>query len=276
MLNLDAYYVSQALPRPRYAGQLDAEFQAALARRYASSDPAECLFAQTVELPDGTVLQGGADFRGSEAALLGGCKVGGKRVLEFAAGSGWLTAYMARQGANVVSLDRPIGAEGIVAPYSSLTPPALQDETRQVAERIRKGWWFVKQRVGFDAKMVYCDQESPPDDLGRFAISILSAALLRLPNPYMALSAAAARTDEAIVVTEPLTPVAQGNEAGLPIAAFAPDLGAENSDHWWHHSPTAISRMLLTLGFGQLDINVHAPPHAGITLFTITGRRVAS
>ena len=276
MTDLDEYFGSQIVPRPRYGGQLEPEFQAALARRYDASDASECVFAQTVELPDGTLLQGAGDFRGSEPAHLGTCKIEGKRVVEFGAGSGWLTAFLAHQGATVTSLELPVGTEVLGSPFAGLAPASQLDALRQGTERARKAWWLVKQRCGFDAKIVYCDLEAPPDDLGRFDVSIFAATLLRLPNPYMALSAAAAITDDAIVVTEPVTPLTQNNEMSLPIATFAPDLGPETASHWWHHTPAALSRMLLTLGFGKLDMEVHTAPRSSVAFYTITARRVAA
>ena len=48
---------------------------------------------------------GAWDLRGHEAAYLGGVDVAGKRVLELGPATGYLTFYMERMGAEVVSFE---------------------------------------------------------------------------------------------------------------------------------------------------------------------------
>ena len=51
------------------------------------------------------MLPGAWDLRGHEPAYLGGVDVAGKRVLELGPATGYLTFYMERMGAEVVSFE---------------------------------------------------------------------------------------------------------------------------------------------------------------------------
>ncbi len=251
------------------SGQLEAARQEELAVRYRARE-SDCLFSHTVVLPEGSIIQGGTDLRGTEEAHLGGCDVTGKRVLEFGGGSGWLTSYLAIRAREVVTLDMPPGREELSEPLAGFNGDAGLEALRAAQERVRKGWWLVKERTGHTGKMVYCDLQSPPGDLGTFDVAVMPSTLLHLPLPFMALRAAAQCTTECIAVTEPVVPDLQ--QEG-PMAVFAPNLGTGSPNHWWHHSAAAISRMLLVVGFGHASMSVMVAPHSSVPLLTVTGRK---
>ncbi len=117
-----------------------------------------------------------------------------------------------------------------------------------------------------------------PDDIGRFDVSIFGSILLHLRDPFRALEGAAQRTDDTIVVVEPLAT----DLLAIPGAAqWNPTQGA-NPSGWWCHSPSVIADMVKVLGFVDVTISYHQQlhnthdrdtPHQFFPLFTVVGRR---
>jgi hypothetical protein len=69
------------------------------------SDPDECFFYHTMDLPGYGRVAGYWDLRGNESEYLGNVALAGKRVLEIGPASGHLSFFMERAGAEVVSLE---------------------------------------------------------------------------------------------------------------------------------------------------------------------------
>jgi O-methyltransferase len=273
-INLAEYFRTEAEPVRRYAGQLAPDFQAALADHFSDVTEAACVFSHTIELPGGQIQKGVWDLRGSEAAVLGRFAFAGKRVLEYGPSSGWLTTYLASQDAKVVALEMATGNEQHLAPSVGPLPASAVMEIRQRMDRLRRSWWFVRRQADFKAAIVYADLQEPPSDLGRFDVCTFFSTLLRLPNPYLALQHAAEMTDGAIIVTEPLMKPIRPGDQEVPLATFAPSLPPNEPNHWWQFSPAAICRMLMTVGFLDLNVAVHTPERGTrLPMFTVTARR---
>ena len=100
-----AAHSSPPTRRTTTSGQLDPAFQAALSERRSGADLSDFVWYHATELPDGTVLPGVWDLRGHESTYLGGVDLAGKRVLELGPATGYLTFYMERMGAEVVSFE---------------------------------------------------------------------------------------------------------------------------------------------------------------------------
>ena len=271
-VDLDSFYQAQEKVASRYDGQLTPSFQDALEARYGGAPEGGCVFSHTIELPSGAVVRGAWDLRDSEAAHLGAYDLEGKRVLEYTPGCGWLTAYVAPLARETVAVELPPGAEDQLAP-SAVAGGGATPSARDLMDRLRRSWWFTKQVFNLDARIAYVDIYRPPSDLGMFDVSLFAGALYRLPHPFLALQGAAAITRDAIIVTEPVTKLPGASDPSSPIAAFAPAQPGSDSNPWWNLSPAAVCRMLLILGFRQLDLTVHTPPKLGLPLFTVVARR---
>lgn len=275
--DLDAYFAEHARPRPRYTGQLEPQFQLALARRYGSLAEGDCEFLQTLQLPDGNIVPGGWDLRGHEDAYLGNFPLWDKRILQYGLAAGWIAAHVAARARDLVVLDLPPGESPPLMPLGGAMPDAARQSIGEAAEHMRGGFWFAKQQLGFDAAVVYADLADPPADIGRFDAVILPFILSQNPNPYRVLQGAAALADEAIVVTEVLSPLDAGNSESDPtaIAVFAPSPPPDGFNRWWQLTPSAICRMALTLGFTEPAVTVHSPPRMqpAPQLFTVVARR---
>jgi hypothetical protein len=268
-IDLDAFYRGAG----DLTGQLEPAFQDALRSHYLGNE-ADCLFYHTMELANGRVVEGGTDLRGTEDAHLGGCDLTDQRVLEFGGGSGWLTRYVADRARELVTLDMAVGREELSAPFAAISNARGLDGVRETQERIRRGWWFVKDHAGHAGKMAYCDLHNPPSDLGSFGVSVLPSTLLQVPVPLLVVQAAARVTEHAIVITEPvIAELPQDGEGLGPVALFAPNIGTEQPSHWWRHSAAALSRMLMVVGFGNVSLSVSVAERSGMPLLTVTGRR---
>ena len=279
-VSLASYFRDERDRPPRYLGQLNPEFQAALAAHHDTVKPADCDFYHTIQAPDGELHAGAWDLRGHEAAYLGHHPLDGRAVLEFGPASGWLSAHIASQAASLTVFDLPMGSPPQLVPHPDI------DETEQArfsaasAGRLRNSWWYAKRRIGFEARAVYADVYDPPPDLGRFDMSFFGAILLHLCNPFQALRSAAAITDEAIVVTDvfsaPSLSHLEALQRLLPtLAVFNPSPPPAGLTHWWALSPDVIQHMLRLLGFPDQTVTQHSPPRMSNQppLFTVVGRR---
>ena len=246
-------------PPHDYLGQLDPAFQAALSARRADADLSNFTWYHATELPDGTVLPGVWDLRGHESAYLGGVDLAGKRVLELGPATGYLTFYMERMGAEVVSFEA-----GFDVPINTL-PVKGQD---QPDERLRvmqdtidpnhDGWWHLHRAFGSSAKFVQGNIYDMPGDLGTFDITVVGAILLHLREPWGALSQAAQRTTETMIVTEPLQDDLDPPESN--IMRFSPS-AEHHLTNWWSIYPGAVVSMLGRLGFGDTVTTMHSQRH---------------
>ena len=246
-------------PPRDYLGQLEPAYQAALSHRRADADLSDFVWYHATELPDGTVLPGVWDLRGHESTYLGGVDLAGKRVLELGPATGYLTFYMERMGAEVVSFEA-----GLDVPIDTL-PVKGQDQPdermrvmQETIDRNHDGWWYVHRTLGSSARFVQGNIYDMPADLGTFDITVVGAILLHLREPWGALSQAARRTSEAMIVTEPLQDDLDPPETN--IMRFSPS-AEHHLTNWWSIYPGAVVSMLARLGFGQTVTTMHSQRH---------------
>lgn len=279
-IDLDAYYRAEAIRRPTYLGQLDPAFQAALAHRNRQVVAEDCDFYHTLDMPDGRTIEGVWDLRRHEDAYLGHVALRGQRVIEYGPASGGLTAHMAASGAEIVAFDLPYGSGPELLPHPGIDLQAAQRSGAQSARRLHNSWWYVRNRLRYDAAIVYADIYEPPEDLGRFDIAVFGAILLHLSHPFRALQRAAAITDRTIVVTDVYS-APEGNQIAdlqgrVPaLVLFGPTPPPIGLVHWWGLSAGAIQHMLALLGFGQSTITTHTPPNMANKppMFTVVAHR---
>lgn len=278
---IDAYFGDQGSPKPRYEGQLTPSFQSALEDYHAKVTEQDAVFYHTIDFSDGVLRKGAWDLRDHEQAYLGGCDVGGKRVLEVGPASGFLSAYLASKGADLVVFDLPLGSASELVPFSEIDDmDEFATGARRSVEQLRNSWWLTKRKLGFKASAVYADIYAPPSDLGRFDVTVFGSILLHLANPFRALQAFAATTDSTIVVTDVLGVQSLSPETGQSLYGsanmiFAPSPLPSGIVHWWALSPNAIRHMLHKLGFTECVVTTHSPKRmpSSPPLFTVVARR---
>src|SRR5580658_6153280 len=268
-------------PPRDYLGQLDDGFQADLAARRAGADLSDLVWYHATELPDGRVLPGAWDLRGHESAYLGGVDVAGKRVLELGPATGYLTFYMERMGAEVVSFEAGFDVSIDLLPMKGVEQPEEKRRVMQeTIDRNHDAWWYLHRAYGSSAKFVQGNIYDLPADLGTFDITLVGAILLHLREPWGALAQAARLTTETMIVTEPLQDDLAPPESN--IMRFSPS-AEHHVTNWWSIYPGAVVSMLSRLGFGRTEITYHVQRHhlshdmateaIEQPMYTVVGRR---
>ena len=268
-------------PPGGYLGQLDPEFQRRMGRLRARATVDDCNWYHTFDLPGGGSIDGAWDLRGRESAYLGGVDVAGKRVIEPGPASGYLSFYMERQGAHVVSFESGFDVTIDLLPVAGGDTAANRaDLMRTTVEGIHNSWWYMHRTYGSFAQLVHGDVYNLPRDLGEFDVAVFGAILLHLREPWGAISEVAKRTTERIVVTD----LIQDREAPLEsnIMRFSP-LATHEISNWWALYPGAVVSMLERVGFGNTTITEHTQAHhlghrmgepaVEMPMFTVVGER---
>ncbi len=246
-------------PPRDYLGQLDPAYQGALSERRAGADLSDFVWYHATELPDGTVLPGVWDLRGHESAYLGGVDLAGKRVLELGPATGYLTFYMERMGAEVVSFEAGLDVPIDTLPVKGIDQPDERIRVMQeTIDRNHDGWWYLHRTLGSSARFVQGNIYDMPADLGTFDITVVGAILLHLREPWGALAQAARRTSDTMIVTEPLQDDLDPPETN--IMRFSPS-AEHHLTNWWSIYPGAVVSMLGRLGFGQTVTTMHSQRH---------------
>ena len=274
-----------AAPPEAYRGQLDGAFQRHLAAQWADVEREDCFFYHSAEMPDGEVIPGAWDLRGTEERYLGHVDVAGHRVLELGPATGHLTWWMESRGADVVGFDAGFDVTIDLLPV----PGRDLDADRREAMRgegiaaVQNSWWYLHRELKSEAKMAYGDIYAMPDDLGRFDVAVFGAILLHLHDPFSALAEAAAMTEGTMVVVD-LIQGGLGQEHDA-LMRFDPLAAPEHRTNWWALSPGAVIAMLRRLGFGNTRVERHTQRHhlghrldeppTGMEMFTVVGERSA-
>ena len=246
-------------PPRDYLGQLHPEFQASQSKRHEGADLSDFVWYHAFELPDGRVLPGAWDLRGHERDYLGGVDVAGKRVLELGPATGYLTFYMERMGAEVVSFEAGFDVSIDVLPVKGRDDPEGKLHVMQdTIDRNHDAWWYLHRTLGSSATFVQGDIYDMPADLGTFDITLVGAILLHLREPWGALSQAARLTTETVIVTEPLQDDLQPPESN--IMRFSPS-AEHHVTNWWSIYPGTVVSMLSRLGFGRTETTMHTQRH---------------
>jgi len=246
-------------PPRDYLGQLEPAFQASQSKRREGADLGDFVWYHAFELPDGRVLPGAWDLRGHETAYLGAVDVSGKRVLELGPATGYLTFYMERMGAEVVSFEAGFDVPIDTMPVKGVDDPEGRQRVMQdTIDRNHDAWWYLHRTLGSSAKFVQGNIYDMPADLGTFDITLVGAILLHLREPWGALSQAARRTTGTMIVTEPLQDDLQPPESN--IMRFSPS-AEHHVTNWWSIYPGAVVSMLSRLGFGRTETSMHTQRH---------------
>ena len=266
-------------PPPGYLGQLDPEFQRQLAGRWADVRLEDCYFYHSVLFPDGSFVRGPWDLIDNESEYLGGIDLAGRSVLEYGPASGWLTVWMTQQGAEVVIIDIGWDLSTDLIPLATFDLEQTRREQVARAGQVVNSWWYVRKAYGHSARAIYAPVYDLPSDVGRYDVSTFGSILLHLRDPFMALQQAAAVTDDAIVVVEPL--VVPAEDVDRPVLFWNPS-HSTNPNAWWLLPPGVITDMLEVLGFPNATVSYHRqyyipetnPELADeVTFYTVVARR---
>lgn len=249
------------------------------------ADIQECYFYHTMDIPGHGHVMGEWDLRGKEHEYLGKMNFGQKRVLEVGTADGFLCFYMERQGADVVAYDLSDDHAWDVVPFAVANH---EEWVRARANRIRRlnnAWWFCHEAFGSKAKLVFGTVYAIPREIGPVDISTVTAVLLHVRDPFLALQNVLSLTKETVVITEPFWARffhlrLLGGIIG-PCMRFWPQLKdgkPSEPSTWWALPPATIKRFLQILGFEKTRVYFHiqkrefAKPHLQ-PFITVVGHR---
>lgn len=230
--------------------------------RYAEpmpvNDASECFFYHSVDLPFSGPIKGHWDLRGVEADYTGRVNFAGKRVLDIGAASGFISFWMERQGAEVVSFDLADGAEWDVVPHYLVRDQLKGIRAAQGATlaKLKRAYWLAHREYGSNAKAAYGNVYAIPKEIGPFDVVFVGMVVGHMQDVFETLYQAAAVCDHTMVVTS----IFEKHEG--PFARFAPqpaDASNLRIKHWWGLNIEVVSQMLGVLGFQVAEVTSCRP-----------------
>jgi hypothetical protein len=238
----------------------------------------DCWFYHVMDLPGLGTVGMEWDLRGRVNDYLGNVELQGKRVLDVGTASGFLTFEMERMGADVVSLDADGPKCSFLLPFKDQLFTTNRDEWEasygRFLHRMNNGYWLAHRLNKSQAKMVYTNVYSIPQELGQFDVAVIGQILVHLSDPVRALSSVIDRVRGQIVVTEGMV------DSDEPIMSLCGRAATGIAWSWWHLS-TGLYREIFTMaGFEILNItdgqfrcvNPNFPSEQRLT--TIVARRI--
>lgn len=239
------------------------------------TDPSDCYFYHTVDLPGFGVIAGEWDLRRGIRDYLGGVYFAGKRVLEIGTSSGFVCFSMERAGAEVVAYD-------LSEEHTIDTVPNRYDRARFLAtypqhiRQLNNAYWLSHRAYGSRARVVYGTVYAVPEAIGPVDISTFGCVLLHLRDPFLALQNALRLTRETAIVTEPLWATDAFGRYSTPCMEFVPDPSNIEADvTWWFLSPVIVQKFLAVLGFEDSVVTTSRQIYKGriIYVFTVVAQR---
>jgi hypothetical protein len=241
------------------------------------TDPAECYFYHSIELPGLGVMPGTWDLRDGLDDYLGYVSFEDRRVLDVGAANGLLSFHVESRGAaDVVGIDLDPTHQWDLVPFAGWTElAATRPGHAQMIERLNNAYWLGHRLLGSRARVVYSTAYTIPERIGPVDIAVYGSVLLHLRDPFLALERGLRLTRELVIVTEVLR--GQTVPTAEPYLGFLPDgETCEPKDTWWDLRPELIVRILRVLGFGDPVLTCHRQLFGSrpIELYTVVARRV--
>jgi hypothetical protein len=211
--------------------------------------PAECQFYHAMDLPQSGVQEGRWDLRGRFDEYTGGVNFAGKTVLDIGTASGFLTFEAEKRGGSVVSVDGLDASiwERMPIPESLYVTDHTQwlNTSDEQLIRWKKSYWLAHREFNSKAKVHYGNAYALPAELGQFDVVMVGQILVHLPDLVRALTSAADRCADTLVIAEGMVQDEQ------PVSHFLTRRSApENNFSFWHHSTGLYQQLMECLDFG--------------------------
>jgi SAM-dependent methyltransferase len=244
------------------------------------TDPRECLFYHTMDVPGHGTVSGPWDLRSRLDPYLGGVAFAGKRVLDVGTANGCLSFHMEQRGAEVVSYDLSEAYSWDHVPYAGTDLIDIDAGTKGAIRKINNGYWFCHRAYRSKNRLVHGTVYTIPDRIGPVDIGVYGSMLMHVRDPFLALQNGLRLVKDTAIVAEtiPRRRFWQRFVAPLlsPQMMFLPD--ARTRCHpatWWVLPPKVIQRFLGVLGFEDTKVTYHSQKFEGATrlLYTVVGRR---
>ncbi len=239
-------------------------------------NPDDYYFYHTIDLPGLGEMKGEWDLRIAPDAYLGNIDLANKRVLEMGTANGFLSFYMEKKGASVVSYDLSPDNDWDIVPYAHKDGTAWAPERKNHIRKINNAYRLSHSLLNSRAELVHGTVYAIPEAVGLVDVSTFGSILLHVRDPFLALQQAARITRETIVVTEILDNNRQKIINRLfgwlsnatvrkirhkllgPSMIFRPITAiGQPEETWWHFTPELLEQFLGVLGFGDVQISYH-------------------
>jgi hypothetical protein len=244
------------------------------------TDPSDCYFYHTVDVPGYGLFEGEWDLRAGVDDYLGGVELKGRRVLEVGTASGFLAFAMERRGAEVVAFDLSPEQTPDLVPAPGSDPVRREAEHREHVRKLNHGFWLCHRAFASRVRVVYGSVYAIPAEIGPVDLATFGCVLLHLRDPLAALTQALRLTSHAVVITEPVVVRSRLKRALLrrlgPALLLFPRPGEHNPETtWWVFTPQTVQALLGLYGFEDTRVSYHTQPYRGrpVRLFTVVGRR---
>jgi hypothetical protein len=168
------------------------------------TDPADCFFYHSMDIPGHGEVVGQWDLRPNVDAYLGGVDLRGKRVLEVGTASGFLCLHMERQGADIVACDLSEQHAWDVVPFADHEFRQSGGASRDMIRRLNNAYWLAHRASRSRAQVVYTPAHAIPEAIGPVDVTTFYSILLHLRDPFAALSAGLRLTRDRVIVTDML------------------------------------------------------------------------
>lgn len=244
-------------------------------------DPADCYFYHSMTIPEHGEVVGQWDLRGQESVYLGGVALANREVLEIGTASGFIGHWMDAQGAKVTSFDLDENQAWDIVPFSHHNQERMIAGRKNAVRQINNSWWFARKRMKSKARMIYGNVYNLDRHEKTYDLVTVNSVLLHLQNPFQALTQAAARSHNQIVVTD----VAQRQFLGTDGQAapgqlsmhFIPRVRNKGPiDTWWIVPEQLAREFLGILGFQTVELTYHRQrflPDEDWFMYTLVGTR---
>ncbi len=239
-------------------------------------NPDDYYFYHTIDLPGLGEMKGEWDLRISPDDYLGNIDLTNKRVLEMGTANGFLSFYMEKKGASVVSYDLSPENDWDIVPFAHKDGAAWAPERKNHIRKLNNAYRLSHSLLNSRAELVHGTVYAIPESVGLVDVSTFGSILLHVRDPFLALQQAARITKETIVVTEILDNNRQKIINRLfgwlsnatvrkirhkllgPSMIFRPITSIGHPEEtWWHLTPELLEQFLAVLGFGDVQISYH-------------------
>jgi SAM-dependent methyltransferase len=244
------------------------------------TDPADCYFYHTIEVPGFGLFEGEWDLRAGVDNYLGKVELQGRRVLEVGTASGFLAFAMERRGAEVVAFDLSPEQVPDLVPAPGADPARRRAEHREHVRKLNNGFWLCHRAFASRVRVVYGSVYAIPQEIGPVGVATFGCVLLHLRDPLAALAQALRLSRDSVIITEPVVVRSRLKRALLrrlgPALLLFPRPGGRNPETtWWVLTPETVQALLGLHGFEDTRVSYHTQTYRGqpVRLFTVVGRR---
>jgi SAM-dependent methyltransferase len=212
------------------------------------SDPQECFFYHTLELPVSGLQIGQWDLRGRFDDYTLGVPLAGKTVLDVGTASGFLSFEAEKRGATVVSVEAASTARWERLPFAQSLWFKDRSAWEAIAtdhlDSIKRSYWLAHRELGSQARVYYGDAYDLPASLGLFDVVIVGQILVHLRDVIRAVTSISRRCADTLIIAEGMV---ISDEPTSLLIGRADDQEKDNS--FWFHSIGLYREILAMLEF---------------------------